>query len=699
MIGRLHFGYMLGAVLVGVLVIVSGWTDAHRYFAQQMPDSSVFEEHSAAATFAGRALADVAPDTRVIMDERLIGQPTLQFFAPNARKPEDYTPSLLPLTTASNTTLFLGGDQTPDTDFVRRLYPNATIKTFTPPSGDPLLLQEALITSADISAIQGLEATFRPTNGATPLQTRVASPADGWDQLPSGVPVEASFEGALDAPVFGDYVFQVGGPQTFELRIDHQAVTANGQDAQVTLAQGVHHLELSVTTSDASQAVHLLWQPPSSSQLAPIPQSNLFVSPVVETGLLGQYYSNQSWRGPAAFRQIDPFIAMYFQLPPLPLPFSVEWVGQLAVPVDGAYSFEATSIDSSQIFIDEREVGRDTPLTLTAGWHAIRVRYEAHSGFSHMELRWRPPGQDWEIVPSAFLLPSARVGAGLPLPEFPAPASQRNGPGPSGAALLTPVWEFEPGPGSQPAGVAVDNNNNVYVVDSKLNELFKLDAAGHVLWTVTPPAGSSGGEQLSAVAVGPDGGAYVLDSGSGVVSHFEPGGDFEGVLVADTSVYHPRGLAVGPNGDVYLADTGGGRELHLSADGNQLGHIGGNDNASAGLGQPTGVGLTSNEDVIVVDPAARKVFHFAASGATLASWDFGGGNTVNGPQVVLDRNNTIWVTDTGSGRVEAFALDGSPEGSYAPQGGFVNPSGVAVGHGYVVVAEPSAGRVRKFTLP
>ena len=699
MIGRLHFGYTLGAVLVGGLVIASGWTDVHRYFAEQMPNSSVFEEHSAAATFAGHALVDIGPGTRVIVDNRLIGQPTIQFFAPNAPRPEGYAPYLLPLTGTADTALFLLGDQTPDTDLVRRLYPRATIKTFAPPNGDPILLQEALIPSADVSAIQGLEATFLPSGGGAPLQTRVASPAEGWDQLPSSVAVDASFEGALDAPVFGNYVLQVDGPPAAELQIDRQPVDANGQPAHLSLARGIHHLELTANASDASQPIHLLWQPPASSALAPIPASNLFASPAVETGLLGQYYSNGSWSGPAALQEIDPFIGMYFQVAPLPLPFSIEWTGQLAVPLDGAYGFQATAIDSSQTFIDEGEVDQASPTTLSAGWHAIRVRFEAHSGFSHVELRWKPPGEDWQIVPSAFLRPSPSASAGQPLPELPAPVSQPSAPAPSGASLLKPVWQFAPGPGSQPSGVALDPDGNVYVVDSQLNTLSKLDADGQVLWTAAPPAASSSSEQLVAVAVGPDGAAYVLDSGSGVVLRFEPGGDFAGVVVPDTPVYHPRGLAVGPNSDLYLADTGGGRELHLNARGNQLGHIGGSDNAAAGLSQPTGVGVTSDGDVIVVDPAAKKVFHFAASGASLASWDFAGGETVNGPQVAVDGNDTSWVTSTVAGRLEAFAPDGSSEGRYAPASGFVGPSGVAVGDGYVVVAEPGAGRVRKFTLP
>jgi DNA-binding beta-propeller fold protein YncE len=698
---RLHFGYTLGTLLVGAVTIASIWTDAHRYFGDQMHDSSVFAEHSADATFAGRALAELPPETRVLMDQRLIGQPTVQFLAPNTPKPEGYAPYLLPLTTGNDTAVFLSGDETPDADLLRQLYPHAVIRTFAPPTGDPVLLREALITRDDVTAIQGLEATLQPSDGGAPVEMRVTSVDLRADQMPLAAPFEASFEGSLDAPTFGDYVLAVEGPQSFDLRLDDQVVASNEQAVQVTLPRGIHHLALSANISDASQDVRLLWRPPASGQLMAIPQSNLFASPTVGSGLVGHYFGNGTWTGPSVFEQLDPFIAMYFQVAPLPLPFSVEWVGQLAVPAEGAYGFDTTSLDSSQVFIDEHDIPKHSQVTLTSGWHAIRVRYEAHSGFSHVELRWQPPGQDWSIVPSTFLAPNASVGGVAPLPQLPvrnAPPGQTDTTA-RGGGLLTPVWQFEPGAGSRPVGVAVDSDGDVYVVDGERNRVFKLDIDGHLLWTADPPAGTPGFEQLSAVAVSPDGGALVLDGESGVISRFEPSGEYAGVFARDISVYHPRGIAVGPNGDVYLADTGGGRALHLTPDGKQVGQIGGKNSADGELSQPTGVAVTSEGDVVLVDPAAKKVIHFAASGAMLGVWDFSSGPTLNGPQLALDSHGTIWVTDTNSGRLEAFSVDDTAQSNYQPDGGLANPSGVAAGDGYVVVAEPGAGRVRKFTLP
>jgi len=91
----LHFG----VALVAATVAISGWTDVDRYFNKQMHDAAVFAEYSASPTFAARELAKLPASTRVVMDERLIGEPTIQFLAPNAPKTEGYETHLLPLTT------------------------------------------------------------------------------------------------------------------------------------------------------------------------------------------------------------------------------------------------------------------------------------------------------------------------------------------------------------------------------------------------------------------------------------------------------------------------------------------------------------------------------------------------------------------------------------------------------------------------
>ncbi|HVA25652.1 MAG TPA: PA14 domain-containing protein [Chloroflexota bacterium] len=688
---------LLGPVLVAAIVVISGWTDVDRYFNKQMHDAAVFAEYSAGPTFAGHEMAALPAGTRVVMDERLTGEPTIQFLAPDAPKPEGYEPYKLPLTTVSDTALFLGGDQTADADYIRKLYPDATIKTFSPPYGGPILLAEALVGQADVAAIQGLNVEYQPSGGTAPVQAKV--PSFGASQPPLATPYEADFTGSLAAPAYGDYGFRVDGAAGLELLIDRQAVASDGQPVQVSLARGVHHIELRAAVTDAHQPVRVLWRPPSTQELVSIPPTNLFSIAAAENGLLGRYYPNATWTGPPGLEEIDPFVSAYYQITPLPMPFSVVWTGQIAAPIAGVYRFNATSIDSSEIFLDGSAAPKEAPLSLTAGLHDVRIRYEAHSGHNHVEFRWQPPGRNWEVVPSTFLFPSKGVGAAQPMPELPAATtanSQVGAPAPQPAKLLTPVWQIDLGAGSLPVGVALDRGGNIYVADAGRHTLSKLDANGNVLWTANPPARTAGFQQLAAVAVATDGTALVLDGDSGIVSRFTPDGRYAGAVAKDLALYHPRGLAVAGNGDIYIADTGGSRVLHLSAAGRQLGAIGVRGSGRGGLDQPTGVVATAAGDVAVVDPAAQKVVRFAASGGA-AEWSFGAGPTVNGPQMALGANDTLWISDTTAASLQAFSSNGQPLGRYTPDGGLNQPSGLAVGDGYVVVAEPGARRVRKLT--
>jgi len=67
--------------------------------------------------------------------------------------------------------------------------------------------------------------------------------------------------------------------------------------------------------------------------------------------------------------------------------------------------------------------------------------------------------------------------------------------------------------------------------------------------------------------------------------------------------------------------------------------------------------------------------------------------------MALGPDDTIWISDTAGGSLQAFSVDGQPKGRYAPAEGLNQPSGLAVGDGYVVVAEPGARRVEKLTTP
>lgn len=95
--------------------------------------------------------------------------------------------------------------------------------------------------------------------------------------------------------------------------------------------------------------------------------------------------------------------------------YTVTWAGYLLAPTAGEYQFRTVSDDGVQVFIDGARVIHNTAeqwfgaaqgsATLTAGAHALDVRfYEAYT-YDGIIFQWMKPGDtDWSIVPASALV-------------------------------------------------------------------------------------------------------------------------------------------------------------------------------------------------------------------------------------------------------------------------------------------------------
>ncbi|GAM09889.1 E3 ubiquitin-protein ligase TRIM71 [Geobacter sp. OR-1] len=210
-----------------------------------------------------------------------------------------------------------------------------------------------------------------------------------------------------------------------------------------------------------------------------------------------------------------------------------------------------------------------------------------------------------------------------------------------------------------PKGIAIDANDNVYVVDYKNNRVSKFDNSGYLVnqW------GSTG-------------------SGDGQFNF-------------------PYGVAVDSNGNVFVSDGGNHRIQKFDNNGNLV------TQWPAGIGGGQfdslyGVAVDDNRNVFVADNANKRIQKFDNSGSLVTQWSTGSGNLpfsgVSG--VAVDTNNNVYVVEGGNNRVHKFDNDGN----------FINllgnevqifPSNVAVdSNGNVYVLEVAVGqgvsRVQKF---
>ena len=103
-------------------------------------------------------------------------------------------------------------------------------------------------------------------------------------------------------------------------------------------------------------------------------------------------------------------------------PYTVEWTGQLNVPLTGPYRFRLHAISQATLFLDgelvfDSAVGPASPqpLQLSAGLHDVRIRFLDDRSHSQIYLYWEHPDGRSELVPSdALYLPAE--GAWWPVP-------------------------------------------------------------------------------------------------------------------------------------------------------------------------------------------------------------------------------------------------------------------------------------------
>jgi 4-amino-4-deoxy-L-arabinose transferase-like glycosyltransferase/sugar lactone lactonase YvrE len=684
---RRRLGGSAVALPAAALIGLAGWANFDTFFNRQLTDFAAWASFSTGETLAARAINALPPDTRVYISEAFAGRPTIRFLVDRRRKLETFDPMQhLPLRTAQPTVLFLSPEIDRRTDLVRALYPAATITEHTGPRGGPSVLTKIAVDPEQIRALQGVQAAFYPGLDADergqPAATRkMATPAlTGEGEPPLPLPFTGVWRSTLVAPAYGAYRFRLEGPASSVLTIDETEVTRGGQDgAELVLAQGNHSLRLRAAFATL-EPLRLLWQPPGLRTWQPVAAEALYVEPVRSNGLLGSYYPNKNWAGPPAFTRIDPALSFRFHNLPLPRPWSVEWTGRIHVPVAGIYRFATQSIDQSWLYIDDQLIvdnsrGHDQlvegSITLTPGFHTIRVRFNDQTNFTHIEVYWQPPGGGRQLIPSERLfpvqpsdpraLPPLAGAAGPSGAPAPAPAANRGAATvirPTVATLVTPD-RLGPGQPPEPRGVAVDGAGNVYVVDTANKRVSKLDASGQLLFTAGPGEGEAAFVEPVAAAVAPDGQVVVLDSKTGWLHRFDAAGQPAGRAGGPAArFFQPRGFDIDGAGAVYLADTGNGRVVRLNADGSVEGQFGQKGQAAGQIQEPTDVAVDRQGTVFIADSANRKAVVFAADGTLRAEWAIPDSTSVIGPHLAPDGNGGVYVTDPDGGMIRHYGASG-----------------------------------------
>ena len=180
-----------------------------------------------------------------------------------------------------------------------------------------------------------------------------------------------------------------------------------------------------------------------------------------------------------------------------------------------------------------------------------------------------------------------------------------------------------------PAGIAADNDGNLYVADEWLNRVTVFDGDGNyrrhfaIVQEGDPEVNGSGGIAISADQV-----LFITDGRSHRVRKFTTGGQYLGAFGSqgsgDGEFSSPWGIAIDKDGYVYVADSGNHRVQKLTADGELVAQFGKPGNKKGDINYPSDVAVDPEGDVYVCDWSDNRwgkgrVHIFDADGKFLTS--------------------------------------------------------------------------------
>ncbi len=704
------------AVPLFVLLFATAYSNFYTYFFEQATDFASWNAFSTPETIAAERLTTLDPQTDAYVISFFHGHPTLNFLARGIRpyqrlETTDHLP--LPWSADRSVALIINADSRSLFAEAQRYYPNAHFEEIQPPFGGPTVIYYALLSPQDLASVQGLTAHYFSDDEWTepPLLTRQEPElrADWSIDAPLSLPFSAEWQGVLRAESYGPYQFFLQSPAYAELYIGEERILAGTetQSAGLVLAQGNHNMR--VRARSGAGPISLAWRPPDRAAEI-IPARTLYVPPIAGNGLLGRYFANSEWQAPEAFSKIDPQLNLYFHVPPLARPYTVEWTGKIAIPQAGHYRFGLESIDEATLWIDEQPVTATTlpnvyvdgSMELSAGLHDLRIRYTDRTNHTHINFYWAPPGMNQQLVPAEVLFPPQANYERITLPSLSAVVFDDGVPA-APVVLnrpLTGTLSALDAPLTTPRGIAAGLDGTLFVAESTTGRVWMVAPDGALLSEITHPTAPF--VEPFDLAVDTLGQLYVLDAAQGKISIFNGQGTFlRDLPVTETALVRSRGLFVDPRGRVWVAHTPGGRIVALDQSGAVTQEIAVWPGAGS---QPVDIVVGTDGTIFVADAALHKLVRFSPDGRRLLAWDIPVSNSLDGSHLAVDGFGLLYLSQPEMAAVAQLSPEGEQHGlwllhSVARAGG-IKPVGVAVDQsGNIWVADAVGGQVVRIEPP
>jgi sugar lactone lactonase YvrE len=214
---------------------------------------------------------------------------------------------------------------------------------------------------------------------------------------------------------------------------------------------------------------------------------------------------------------------------------------------------------------------------------------------------------------------------------------------------------------NSPRGLAISNDNFLYVADLNNHRICKFTLDGKMV-NCFGKKGNKNGEfnEPSGVAIDNQNNVYVADSWNGRIQKFSPDGKYVMEIGGvKAGFYSPRNVAVNKYGILFVADTGTSRVHRFDLGGNRVGKPTG----GAGKGRDKflevfSIAFDSKNNVYVTDAGNKRIVVLTpdlnpVQFIKVSSWYE---SVPLWPMIAIDSNDLLYATSSGSKEVIVYDL-------------------------------------------
>lgn len=201
---------------------------------------------------------------------------------------------------------------------------------------------------------------------------------------------------------------------------------------------------------------------------------------------------------------------------------------------------------------------------------------------------------------------------------------------------------------NSPSGLAVDDNDIIYVADSKNNRIQKFDPEGNYISEFTGeentcgPLNSPGGLKINR-----NGDIYVVDRGNSRIVVLNGAMEYKAIIEAPGQLSDPKDLTFDDNGCVYVTDLKLNNIVVFQETGEYRGRFGGTGTQKGRLNRPTGIAIDRFGRLFVCESANHRVSVFNTSSEFLECFS-AGLSMVNPCALTVDEDGFVYIASSDS---------------------------------------------------